>query len=108
MPGAVHSLGSRGSLIFSLLHVHVCIFPDCTCLCIVLLHTGSGVWTSMNMGKNISYFPYDDLHPALEGFIRFWTYLIIYQVTSAEDTHMHSVVEQRNPTSFSLYSTLVL
>ena len=60
------------------------------------------------MGKNISYFPYDDLHPALEGFIRFWTYLIIYQVTSAEDTHMHSVVEQRNPTSFSLYSTLVL
>ncbi|CAI8035915.1 Phospholipid-transporting ATPase ID [Geodia barretti] len=41
---------------------------------------GSGVWTSENVGKNITYFPFNDLDPALEAFIRFWTYIIIYQV----------------------------
>ena len=45
-----------------------------------LILTGSGVWTSENVGKNITYFPFNDLDPALEAFIRFWTYIIIYQV----------------------------
>ena len=54
---------------------------------------GSGIWTSRNVGKNITYFPFDNLHPALEGFIRFWTYIIIYQVqyTSTVALHLFTV-----------------
>ena len=48
--------------------------------CVFHVVTGSGVWTSRNVGRNIIYFPFNDLDPALEGFVRFWTYLIIYQV----------------------------
>ena len=74
------------------LHVHVHVnshnftFTLCVCnftftLCMYACGcAGSGVWTSMNVDKNIVYFPYTDLNPALEGFIRFWTYIIIYQV----------------------------
>lgn len=52
---------------------------------------GSSIWTRLNIGRNITYFPYDagNLDPALEGFIRFWTYLIIYQVRIYVYIHMY-------------------
>lgn len=59
------------------MYIHVYVF-SCIHNCYRTL--GSGVWTSRNLGKNITYFPFDNLHPALEGFIRFWTYIIIFQV----------------------------
>ena len=45
----------------------------------------SGVWTSSRVDQNIVYFPLSsrDLlsNPAFEGFLRFWTFVIIFQVT---------------------------
>jgi hypothetical protein len=38
----------------------------------------------MNLDRGATFFPFsisDDNHPALEGFIRFWTFIILYQVS---------------------------
>ena len=38
----------------------------------------------MNLDSGATFFPFsitDDNHPALEGFIRFWTFIILYQVS---------------------------
>ena len=37
-----------------------------------------------NLDRNATFFPFSsatDTHPALEGFIRFWTFIILYQVS---------------------------
>ena len=42
----------------------------------------SGIWTGKRIDRNIIYFPFsrESANPALEGFIRFWTFVIILQV----------------------------
>lgn len=54
----------------------------------ILFSTGSGVWLNEKK-EDIPYIPADDrdgdgdathTSPALEGFTRFWTFIIIYQV----------------------------
>ena len=45
--------------------------------------TDSGIWTAQHLDSNIPYFPFtsDDINVALESFVRFWTFIIIYQVS---------------------------
>lgn len=42
----------------------------------------NGVWTERFVDRNVTYFPFtsEDINTALEGFVRFWTFLIIFQV----------------------------
>ena len=49
------------------------------------MHTGNGIWTALNVNRNALFFPFssDSVQPALEGFIRFWSFLIVHQVTCA-------------------------
>lgn len=53
-----------------------------------LLFVGSGVWLhkKVQAPKSIPYISFgnegqDSNRPGLEGFIRFWTFIIIYQVS---------------------------
>ena len=56
--------------------------------------TASSVWTARNINKSIPFFPFnsDNIDPALEGFIRFWTFLILFQVCTHTHTHTHIYV----------------
>lgn len=42
----------------------------------------SGIWTGRHINRNIVFFPFsdDNADPALEGFTRFWSFVIILQV----------------------------
>ena len=62
-----------------------CVSHSITCFYFIV---GSGVWLSEKWSspEDVPYIPPDDNgvrdanKPALEGFIRFWTFIIIYQV----------------------------
>lgn len=61
------------------------------CVIILLLlcftgATGSGLWLG-GFSDTVPFFPYsyNSLNPPLEGFITFWTFVIILQVRSSTD-----------------------
>ena len=47
-----------------------------------LYSTVSSLWTRDNINRDIIYFPFtsSNANPSLEGFIRFWTFVIAFQV----------------------------
>ena len=53
------------------------------------LCTATSIWTATYVDQNVIFFPYttDSANPALEGFIRFWTFIILFQVSV--HTYMH-------------------
>ena len=55
----------------------------CSCLFFSSLYsTVSSLWTRDNINRDIIYFPFtsSNANPSLEGFIRFWTFVIAFQV----------------------------
>lgn len=65
----------------------VCLFCDPIISILAIYVTGSGVWLeTFDNPKEVPYIPYStskEYEGAYQGFVRFWTYIILFQVNTA-------------------------
>jgi len=77
-------IGVIGELVCHWEGLELSVGVNLTVYWVLCLFIVNGTWTNKFLNTNSVFFPYtsDNLNIYLEGFIRFWTFLIIFQVSS--------------------------
>ena len=70
---------------------------------LIILLVVNGVWTARNQDRNIPFVSSELSPPALEGFIRFWSFLINYQVCKRLHMYVYTSLQEFTGVDKSLH-----